>query len=161
MTRWIIANVIGGISGVWSGALVLDLLLLSAWSILQFQNCSGIPCGEGVFSSFLISIVVGSVVGGVVGYVTTQGILQRTFTKRGLLSSALVGLILAPIVGVLFSLVLFVFLPLIDAIEAAAPQLFDSEVEIFVIYYSPLLVVSGAFLGLIVALFRRGRALKT
>lgn len=121
MTRWIAAHVIGGVIGAWSGALVLTLLFLSAASILQFQDCSGIPCGEGVFSSFLISVVVGSVVGGMVGHVTTQGILQRTFTKRDLLRYALIGVVLAPIVGVLSSVVLIVLFPLIDALEAIAP----------------------------------------
>jgi hypothetical protein len=145
--RWILANVSGGISGVWSGAATMLLLFEGASQLLQFEDCSGTPCGPGVEPSLVVSVVAGSALGGVIGYIVRQRIAQRKSTKRGFLGFALAGAVSWPVVGAVTVALGFLLSWWID-IDADA-------MLYFVIALS--LAIPGAFFGLLLALFRRDR----
>lgn len=110
----ILIHIVGGVAGIWSGTLIM----LGLWEIIwlstpqsSYTDCSGTPCSIAEFFTPIATAAIGGTLGAVIAYSVLQRLSHRPIRMRSLLISGVIGLILWPVIGLLWLLIVFFIAP--------------------------------------------------
>lgn len=152
-TRWVVANIMGAVTGIGAGIVVAQGLLTWASRSPYYEDVSGFPIGWSFYIALLIATLSGAI-GVTIGYALRQKLARQRFTTRNAVGYAAAGALLWPIVGILFVMAfVFVVTPIIELfVSNASGAVFDVA---FLIGVALAIVVLALPVGLVVAVLRR------